>query len=278
MAKMKMKIRSPKRSASVLECHPPEACWQQRTREVSRVSLVVFVGCILIYTLSLPSGITGGDAGELAAVACSKFGVAHPSGYPLHTLLYGFVSKLLPDAFSLSTAFSLLSTLFSAASAALLAQTIAFVSGDASAAATAAFSFAFSPTVWLYAAQAEVFALNNFLLALLLYLTFVTFETESKRLLCLSAFCCSVALCNQHTALLYCVPVAVSFLLQRRHELSKRFLSQLVVAFLLGLAPYAWLPLASSQNGKYSWGDIRSVRGSTQIFLMIFNATFYNLN
>lgn len=261
-AKMtKLKLVSPKRSASA-----PASCWQQRTREVSRASLVVFALCTLVYTLSLPSGISGGDAGELAAVACSPYGVAHPPGYPLHTLLYGLVAKLVPAAVSASTAFSLLSTLFSASSAALLAQTIAVVSGDASAAATAAFAFAFSPTVWLYAAQAEVFALNNFLLALLLYLTFVTFATASKRLLCVSAFCSGVALCNQHTALLYCVPVALSLLLQRRHELSKRFLSQLIAAFLLGLAPYAWIPLASFQNGKYSWGDIRTVRGRTTIF------------
>ena len=63
-------------------------------------------------------------------------------------------------------------------------------------------AFAFAPLVWLYAVQAEVFALNNAISALLLLLL-VRFErSRSLGAACAGACAIGLALTNQHTLVL----------------------------------------------------------------------------
>jgi hypothetical protein len=53
-------------------------------------ALVVSVFAFLVYLKTLAPSVTFIDSGELAAVACT-LGIAHPTGYPLFTLLGVFV-------------------------------------------------------------------------------------------------------------------------------------------------------------------------------------------
>jgi len=56
----------------------------------------IIVFTIYLYTLS-PS-ISGGDSSELAAVQAT-LGIAHPTGYPLFTMI-GYFFSLLPIPFT----------------------------------------------------------------------------------------------------------------------------------------------------------------------------------
>ena len=57
--------------------------------------------------------------------------------------------------------------------------------------------YAFSPLTWLYSTHAEVFALNNLFICLLVYLMIRYNETASSIPLLLGAFVCGLGLANQ---------------------------------------------------------------------------------
>ena len=62
----------------------------------STIHRAIFIGIVsfLVYVTTVAPDVGFTDSGELAAV-CTTLGVAHPTGYPLYTLL-GHVSTLLP--------------------------------------------------------------------------------------------------------------------------------------------------------------------------------------
>jgi len=61
------------------------------------VPLAVLIGFAQLYRLTLAPTLAGGDSAELAgAAAC--FGVPHPPGYPLYTLVTGLVLRAAPMA------------------------------------------------------------------------------------------------------------------------------------------------------------------------------------
>ena len=142
----------------------------------------------------------------------------------------------------------------------------------------AALLMAFSPLTWQYSVTAEVFALNNFLLSLLCSLT-VRFSFRRDLATAMGgALVSGLALSNQHTAVLYVTPLAGWVMLQlvtsRCRQLDAtqslqtpwRGLSRdtmvLAACFFLGLAPYAFLPLAANLAPKPgSWGNVATLRG-----------------
>lgn len=147
---------------------------------------------------------------------------------------------------------------------------------EALAAGCAGALMAFSPLVWQYSVTAEVFALNNFLLSLLCYLT-VVYASFGRNVLhaALGAFVSGLALSNQHTAVLYIAPLAAWVMIQlvtsrcRLYDAAEphwRLLALEVVTlaafFALGLAPYAMLYLAALTAPRPgSWGNLQTLRG-----------------
>lgn len=74
---------------------------------------IIFTSVIfVIYTITLAPSVQQIDSGELAAVQCT-LGIAHPTGYPLFTLL-GFLFQLLPLPVSAILKVNLLSAIWSA--------------------------------------------------------------------------------------------------------------------------------------------------------------------
>ncbi|MCK5741247.1 MAG: DUF2723 domain-containing protein, partial [Chlorobi bacterium] len=61
-------------------------------------SLLIFIISAIVFYLTAAPGLMYTDSGELVAV-CSTLGVAHPTGYPLFTIL-GYLWTLLPLPFS----------------------------------------------------------------------------------------------------------------------------------------------------------------------------------
>lgn len=100
--------------------------------------------------------------------------------------------------------------------------------------------FSFSPLIWTYAVGAEVFALNNMFAALLVYilLRYTTKTRHGFRVAMTGAFVCGLALCNQHTIILFELPIVCWVLWTRRTTLWGLELVKLSAAFLAGLLPY----------------------------------------
>lgn len=75
----------------------------------------VFTGLIIFifYLTSIAPSVVQIDSGELAAVQCT-LGIAHPTGYPLFTIL-GYLFSLIPLPFSKIFQLNILSAIYTAA-------------------------------------------------------------------------------------------------------------------------------------------------------------------
>ncbi len=218
----------------------------------------VGVVAFAIYALTMPRGLTGGDAGELIAAAASG-GVAHPPGYPLFLLL-GRLFALLPVG-TLAFRFNLMSAACGAGAAALLFLASARWCGSRWAALVSASLFAFAPTVWHWATGAEVFALNNLLVALLLLCAVRFAEAREGRWALLGAFAASLGLSDHHESVLAAIPLALWLILFAPELVRGRGLLRLSLAFAAGLTPYLYLVLAGSHAAAVTWGATQTWAG-----------------
>ena len=132
----------------------------------------------------------------------------------------------------------------------------------------------FSPLVWQYSITAEVFALHNLFVALIIHTSIQFAQKPCLRYFIMGAFVCGLALTNQHTSILVSVPMIVWVLYTMRLYLPSRWYIvldgrkyNLIIlaagAFLssLGLL-YATLPiLATFYPHAGSWGNVTSITG-----------------
>ena len=243
------------------------------------LSFTLFSVILVLYTVTLYPSVPGGDSGEMIAVAYDG-GIAHPPGYPLFTLLGHLFIRLIPwgevawrcnllSAFcGAFTALSLYHTslriLELRAESAMGAGMGEFERKVASLIGAA--SFALNPLIWLYSTQAEVFALNNLLCALLLHITVCSWTC--RRYLTLGAFMCGCCMCNQHTSALFILPCISGMLVRYRSLLFSPTLGSLrqwfllIVAGLLGLLPYAFLPIVANwRELDIFWGNFTTLEG-----------------
>eukprot|EP00605_Chrysophyceae_sp_TOSAG23-4_P001021 GSChrysophyteH1.ASY1.ANO1.1122.1 assembled CDS len=236
-------------------------------------------GCIsILYILTASPSIAGGDSGELVAEGCS-LGTAHPPGYPLFTLLtwaskkFGFtVFDEIKD--NVAYRMNILSCLLTSGAAGFMGTSkseapVLYAGGSI----VAMGLFSFSPLIWQYAVTAEVFPLNTFFAALILWLVLRFSRTGKFQLALLGAFVCGLALTNQHTIVLYEAPLILWMLWLLRHKLSKEFtatITPLAAAFFGGLLPYLYLPLSTilypGSKGP-SWGNVDNWSGFWHHFL-----------
>ncbi|KAL5008068.1 hypothetical protein ScPMuIL_013649 [Solemya velum] len=243
-----------------------------------KVSSVLGVCVLAVYIKTLYPSLPGGDSGELIPAA-HELGVAHPPGYPLFTLVAWAAMKLIPFG-SLSWRVNLITALTGAGAATLLSLTVMRQTTNMSAAILCVGLVCFGRLVWTWSVTAEVFAMNNFFIALLMVITVWFEETTKENLLKVSmigAFVCGLSLCNQHTIVVYVVCIAgwVLTSLWKQQELTLRSLTYLSVSFIAGLVPYVYLPLSAYlSNARWTWGDQRSVAGLLKHLLRTEYGTF----
>jgi hypothetical protein len=77
------------------------------------LSFIIFIAFILFYLLTLAPTVTFIDSGELGAVCCTA-GIAHPTGYPLFTLV-GYLFSKIPFIYSEIYKLNLMAAVFCAA-------------------------------------------------------------------------------------------------------------------------------------------------------------------
>ena len=142
-------------------------------------------------------------------------------------------------------------------------------------AACAAVTLGSCESVWRYALQAEIFALNSLLVAFIFYTSARYAERPGAGAARWVAFACGLGMTNQHTLALYVLPVALWVMwVGRARLLTGRALAGLSASALVGLLPYAYLPLASYHARGCSWGDPMSVSGFFRHFLRSEYGTF----
>ena len=108
------------------------------------------------------------DSLEFQLVA-PTFGIAHPSGYPLYTLLGGLWSRLLFPFGNWAWRMNFLSAIFGAGTIAVLFLLGRRLNGCGWGAAIAALTFGLSPVWWRQTTAAEVYGLHLLIVAGILY-------------------------------------------------------------------------------------------------------------
>ena len=221
--------------------------------------VIAALGVFLVYLSTLAPSIVGGDTGELITVAY-KSGVAHPPGYPLFTMLAKLFT-FIPFG-TIAWRVNLLSALCDTGAAVILLLAVRRWTRNSWAGLLAAGLFAFSPLVWRYAVVAEVFALNNLIVALMIYLAVRYQEDRELKFAYLSALAFGLGMSNHHTSLFFGAPIMVWIFITGRAKLwSLRPLMVTAVCFCVGLLPYVYLPLADLHTAPFSWGHTSTLKG-----------------
>jgi hypothetical protein len=228
---------------------------------------------LAVYLSTLTPGVTFIDSGELATVA-STLGIAHPTGYPLFTLV-GWLFSKIPVAQEQIVRLNIMAAVFCAAGIFffvllldLLLDRISRRKGEGSidaglrlpAAAGAGLLLAFSETYWSQALAVEVYSLHLLLLALVL-LTFCQAAfgeegadmTEHRWLL--FAFLLGLSFTNHMTTILLAPGLLyLYFWTQGWGKASWFRVLRMAVPFAAALSLYIYLPVRAAQSPLLDWG------------------------
>ena len=198
---------------------------------------------------------TGADSGDLITAAYA-FGIPHPSGYPLYMLLAGCAAHVpLGDP---ARNVNLLSAACAALTVFMLARAIRFIIGDVPFGLVSslfspllALVFAFTPLFWSQAVIAEVYPLHMlFVVALFaVLLSSISYRFE------LAAVILGLGL-THHLTIILVVPGAF-LLIDRR--LARKEIVRGIIAFLLPLTLYFYMPLRAWTDPPVNWGGVTTL-------------------
>ena len=223
------------------------------------------VSASIVYALTAAASVGGGDSGELLAEACVG-GAAHPPGYGLWLELAA--AAFAPDPTRAARRASLMSALCGAAAvwgcaraAATWARHLDEGRHGAIAAVVAGGALLASPLPWEYATHAEVFALNNALVAFGIWCAVALAahprDRRPARFAALLVGCCAA---HQHASLLTAAPLAAFAVAWLR---AGPFL--MLELFAVAVAAWAYptykLTERSAAATEGSWGDLTTARG-----------------
>lgn len=216
---------------------------------------------LLLYIPCIPIGTPPGDGAELLA-AMYRLGVAHPSGYPLITILGAIASPLALGEPHFNSAL-LLCALPTALTSWLLFRTQQHLSIHWLPALLASLTWALASQTFVMATRLEVYALHALLLTNTLYcmLRYLS-EPESPKWLVGAAIVAGLGMAN-HMTLTFMLPVlGVAALLSNWRVITDiRAVGAVSLALLGGLSLYLYLPLAAWLNDGAApvWNNTRSM-------------------
>jgi len=216
-----------------------------------------------LYLATQAPGLYYTDTGELAAAAAT-WGVAHPTGYPLFTLI-AHVWTLLPWP-SVIGGLNVLAAVFMA----LASGTLVFVllrvlawsapslgpQRSLAVAVAGAGLFAFGPTTWAQTTAIEVYGLQTLLFVCTLLFTLRS-GSGDLRDTTLAGFFFGLMLANHLSSVMLAPGLFLLWWYGRQQQRPWRAdLPWLLVPSLLGPALYALLPLRSAANPPINWGMV----------------------
>jgi len=232
-----------------------------RRRDRLLGALIVLAAIVAYGATACPTLYTE-DAAEFSTVA-ALWGVPHPPGYPLYTMIAGLFVRVCPWG---GPAFA--SNLFSAVcGAGTLGVLWALLRSRAVgrwASLAAVVAFGCGRTFWSQGLAAEVYTFDTLLLASALTFSLASLETPSRTALVLAGSLTGAALGHRTVNMLYLAPLVGTVALHLRSERRRLGLYLLAVAGT-ALVPYAYLPAAASRHPWINMGDPREPERLVQL-------------
>lgn len=236
----------------------------QGGRRLAWDALSVFCISLALYAATAaPSVATIFDDSLEFQVVLPTLGIAHPSGYPLYTLLGKLATVLIPWRDPAGRA-NLFSALTAALAVGLLYLAARRLAGSRPAAATAAAVFALSPAWWSQATLAEVYALHGLLMLAFVYML-LKWETGARGQAELAAAAAIFGLgLAHHRMIVLLAPAALVFVAWAAPGLL-RAPRRWVAPALVGSAPllfYVYLPIRGQAVGSLDGTFTPTVNGT----------------
>ena len=200
---------------------------------------------LVIYLLTCSRTVGLVDSGELSAVAWT-LGIAHPTGYPLWTLLAFAWSHLFPMGEPVWRV-AVMSGLASALAGGLVFAAARMLGFNAVASVVAGLSFGLTPFVWSTSISAEVYGLGG-LLTLLFLVSLLAWEKGRVRPEAVW-YAGGLVLANHMSGLSLVLPGLAYMVYRDRKALISGW------AMFLSLSIYLFLPIRSAHEPFFDWGD-----------------------
>lgn len=228
---------------------------------ISSITFFIFVIFLfVIYSRNVSHDVFGGDVGDLVSAAY-LFGVAHPPGYPLFTL-FGFIATRLPVVLDPVSKVAYVSVISSLVSIILLKKTLDLLIKDQVVKFVSAAILAFSYLFWLYSEIPEVFALNAMFVVLITFLCVRFYKTGGYSNFLAIFFFFGLSLTHHQTIVLLAPFMFVLFFKKYKNIFGfKKRLFLAPVFFVLGLAPYLYIPIAASRGPVINWDNASTLGG-----------------
>ena len=205
---------------------------------------------LIVYIKGLAPTVVLGDTGDYQTAGWI-WGVAHPPGYPLYTILVGIIERLpIPPVWIQTASFSLpawraniLSALFALGALSALFALVNRLTKRPIVALLASGALAFSRVFWWHSEICENDTLSAMLILLILLMSVRWVQDRRRWDPYILAFLIGIGI-SHHQIVLMFLPAVLVFLLMNR---SLRFTPKQWVAFALlfalGLTPFVYLPL-----------------------------------
>ncbi len=240
------------------------------------VGICLALGGFVLYLVTLCPTTDFIDAGELSTVAYT-LGIAHPTGYPLFTMV-GWLFSHLPLGVSVVYRLNLMAAFLCAVSLYIFYRFLLYVFSEFlpsraaedsavvrnASAAAGTIALACSETFWSQAVAVEVYSLHTVFLSLLLLLFLRAIRGEGSggesgrgaRRWYLFAFVLGLAFTNHMTTILLAPGfLTLYFITLGRQARAWKLLLRMAPPFLLGLSLYLYLPLRAMQHPLMNWGN-----------------------
>jgi len=216
--------------------------------------LFVTLAALGVYVSTLAPTVTAEDSGELIGAAW-HFGIPHPPGYPLWTILCGAFLRIITVG-EIAWRANLFSAICTATSAGVFSVALRELSIRPAAAASAALVWALSRWAWMQAVITEVYGLNALVTSLLLYCAVRWRQTQSHRLLLAASLIFGLGMSNHHSVALVALALIVWIVAEAPRLLLRwRVALASLSLFVCGLFPYAYLPLRARTEPAINWGN-----------------------
>jgi tetratricopeptide (TPR) repeat protein len=208
---------------------------------------------LVVYYLTTCRSVWIGDSGEFA-LALDSFGICHPPGYPLFTLL-GRVFVLAMPFLRPIFACGVFNILVAAAAVAVLYLIFSRRLGSWLA-SILSLLFAFSPVFWAETSGVEIYTLN----VLLIGLTFLVLQGKHTWKWPMAAYLFGLSLTN-HPSALSLAPALVYMFIREKQNHRLKILP--ILALLIGIAGtvYLYMLVRSHLDPISDWGNPETFAG-----------------
>lgn len=239
-----------------------QTSWLSGLAKVEVTTVLAFVLPLVVYLLTLAPTIYNLDSAELTTAAATG-GIIRATGYPLYLILGGWWSHL--PIGDVGYRMNLMSAVCGATTL-LLTERILYrlkVSGWARLAAVGLLGAA--PYFWTLSLIAEVYTLHTALMAGMILALLAWREQPTPWRLALAVGLAAISLGN-HLATVLLVPGCVLFVLMvgKGNVLRPRTLILALIALLLGLSLYLYLPWRYGANPAFNYAGTFNADGVFQ--------------